>query len=68
MSNGDSVCSRDSRTDLSKTGQELGAPQGRAGDWGVEKDPHPRSDNDRLEALEHRFDSQRGIHAAVGSR
>ena len=64
MSSGDSVCTRDSRRDLSRTGQESGVPQWRAGG---QKGPHPRCDDDGLEALEHGFDGQRGVHAAVRS-
>lgn len=40
------------------------------GGWGLgaEKGPHPRCDDDRLEALEHGFDGQGSVHAAAGSR
>lgn len=60
MSSGDSVCNGDSKGDLSRTAgdQEPGDQE--------QQSPHPRSDDDGLEALKHRLDGQGGIHTAAG--
>lgn len=59
MSSGDSVCNRDSKGDLSRMARNPDPNEGTV------QSPHPRSDDDRLEAFKHRLDGQGGIHTAV---
>lgn len=54
-----------SATDSKKRPTSVGQDRDQDPHGGTAESPHPRGDDDRLEALKHRLDGQGGIHTAV---